>query len=122
MSERNGRKVEVRFDRLGRLRDRDMGMDIDGNALRPHLAPGLAVAARGGLVVLVPLLGHGGSLLVSKLKVYAGRARRAMMKGTAPAISPSSALIAVVLVNGPGACRLRGRPYSCANAAPRSSA
>ena len=36
----------------------DMGMNVDRHALRPHLAPRLAVLACGGRAVFVPLFGH----------------------------------------------------------------
>src|SRR5262249_56990045 len=58
MRERNRRHVEVRLDEGGGLRDRDVRVDVDGGALRPDLASRLAVLARRGRRVLVPLLGH----------------------------------------------------------------
>src|SRR6185312_15607088 len=58
MGERDGRPVEMRLDEFRRLRDADMGMDVDGHAPRPQLAPRLAVAARRGAFVFIPLLGH----------------------------------------------------------------
>src|SRR5258708_40178599 len=62
---RNGRPSEMRLDEFRRFRHADMGVDIDGHALRPHFAPRLAVLARCGLVVLVPLLGHWASLNIA---------------------------------------------------------
>ncbi len=59
MEQRNARHIEMRGDEFRRLRNVDMGVDVDGDAFRPQLAPGLAVLARSGRTVLVPLLGHG---------------------------------------------------------------
>ena len=58
MRQRNRGHVEVRLDEGGRLRDRDVRMDVDGGALRPDLAPRLGVLAGGGRRVFIPLIGH----------------------------------------------------------------
>ena len=58
MRKRDRRHVEMRLDEGGGLRNRDMGMDVDGGALRPDLAPRLAVLAGRGRLVLVPLRRH----------------------------------------------------------------
>src|SRR5690606_11501136 len=50
-------RIEMRLHELGRRRHRDMGMDVDGDRLRPYLAAGLAVFACGGRRVFIPL-GH----------------------------------------------------------------
>src|SRR5579871_6537954 len=58
MGQRDGRQVEMRLDKFGRLRHRDMRVNIYGRAFRPHVAPRLAVLARSRRAVLVPLFGH----------------------------------------------------------------
>ena len=63
MAERDCRGIEMRLYERRRLRNRHVGMDVDGGARRPYLAPGLAVPARGRALVFVPLLGHAISLL-----------------------------------------------------------
>jgi hypothetical protein len=50
-------RIEMRLDEFRRCRHRDMGVDVDGDALRPRLAARLAVLARGSRFVLIPL-GH----------------------------------------------------------------
>ncbi len=52
------RQIEVRLDEFRRLGHRDMGMNVDGRAFRPHLAARFAMLAGGRRAVLVPLLGH----------------------------------------------------------------
>src|SRR5262245_11201026 len=54
MSERNGRKVEMRLRKLRGARHRDVGMNVDGDRLRPRFAAGTAVLARRGWVVVAP--------------------------------------------------------------------
>ena len=55
MRQRDRRHVEMGLDEGAALRDRDVGMDVDGGALRPDLAARLAVLARRRRLVLVPL-------------------------------------------------------------------
>ena len=57
MRKRDRRPIEMRLDEFRRLRHADMGMDVDGDAFRPRLAAGPAVAARGGRGIFIPLLG-----------------------------------------------------------------
>src|SRR5262249_26144163 len=65
IDEWNGGWIEMRLDELCRLRDRDVRMDVDGNALRSRRPPGLAaLPARGGRAVTIPVLGHSGSSFV----------------------------------------------------------
>src|SRR5262249_21113774 len=56
MCERNGRQIKMRLHELRGGRHRRMGMDVDGRALRPRLASGLAVLACRRRSVSVPLL------------------------------------------------------------------
>ncbi len=56
MRERHGRQVEMRRRDRGGGRHRDMRMDVEGEALRAALAAGLAMAARGGRRVFIPLV------------------------------------------------------------------
>src|SRR5262249_61552506 len=49
---------QARLDESRSLRDGDVGVDVDGNALRPDLAARFVVLARRGCRVLVPLLHH----------------------------------------------------------------
>jgi len=64
IDERNGSRVEMRLYELCRLRDCDMGMDVDGHALRPRGTPLFgALWTRGGRSVTIPVLGHAESFL-----------------------------------------------------------
>ncbi len=54
MRERDGGKIEMRLDEFGRARHRDVGVRVDGHALRPLFAPRPAVLACGGVGVFVP--------------------------------------------------------------------
>ena len=54
MRERNGRDVEMRLDEDGGFRHGDMGVGVDGDALRPRLASRLAVFARRSVRIFIP--------------------------------------------------------------------
>ena len=57
--ERDGREIEMRLDELRRAGDRDVGVNVDGDALRPHQAAGFGAGRAGrGRGVAVPVLGH----------------------------------------------------------------
>jgi hypothetical protein len=69
MRKRNRGHVEVRLDEGRGLRDRDVGVDVDGGAFRPDLAARIAVLARRSRCVLVPLLGHCCSMVFLKMAI-----------------------------------------------------
>ena len=58
MRKRDRRPIEVRICVLRRPRHSDMGMDVNGHALRPHLAAGAAALACRGGDVFVPHVRH----------------------------------------------------------------
>ena len=58
MVERDSFRIDVRTCDLGGAWHRDMGVHVDGGALRPRLAPRLSAFARRGRFILVPHVRH----------------------------------------------------------------